>query len=165
MADEAKAGEIILRPPGPGDLSWLQYRHMRTMAPAYGWGVGYEAHLAEIVAHFLKHADDPDVRFWVAERDSEVLGCIGLTRESAARGRLRLLYVEPQARGLGLGRRLAETCVETARAASYAEVILWTVDVLTAARAVYAALGFEVIAAAPSELGPSMTDETWLLRF
>ena len=158
-----RSGEIRLRPPKPGDLSWLQLRHMQVMGPAHGWDQGYEAHLAEIGAHFLKAAGGGRERFWVAEQGGRVLGCIGLSQESDRRARLRLMFVEPDARGLGLGRRLAEACIAFAREASYAEVVLWTVDVLAAARALYADLGFELIATTPSELAAGMNDETWLL--
>lgn len=155
---------VALRPPKPGDLSWLQHRHMVVMAPAYGWDGRYEAHLAQIVAEFLSGRDVGAERFWVAERDGEILGCVGLTRVDARRGRLRLLFVEPDARGLGLGRRLVDACVAFAREAGYAEVVLWTVDVLYAARRIYAAAGFRLIGSEPSELSEGMADETWLLQ-
>lgn len=156
--------EVILRAPQPGDLSWLQHRHMQVMAPAYGWDARYEAHVAHIVAGFLMDHDPARERFWVAERDGELIGCIGLTREDADRARLRLLYVEPQARGRGLGRRLVDACIGFAREAGYREVVLWTVSALEAARKIYAEVGFEKTGAQTSELSASMCDETWLLK-
>ncbi len=156
--------EAVLRAPMPGDLSWLQHRHMQVMAPTYGWDQRYEAHIAHIVGGFLMAHDPARERFWVADRSGEVLGCIGLTRESDQRARLRLLFVEPEARGLGLGRRLCDACIAFAREAGYAEIVLWTVNVLDAARALYADLGFEMIGAETSDLAESMCDETWLLR-
>ena len=156
--------DIELRAPKPGDLSWLQHRHMQTMAPAYGWDERYEAHLAQIISAFLMDHDPERERFWVADRAGEILGCVGLTRVSDTQARLRLLFVEPEARGLGLGRRLTETCIAYARAKGYAEVVLWTVSVLDAARKLYADLGFEMTGSEASDLAASMCDETWLLR-
>ncbi len=161
---EMGVNAVELRLPRPGELSWLQHRHMQVMIPAYGWDQRYEAHVAHIVGDFLMAHDPQRERFWIADRAGEVLGCVGLTRESDTRARLRLLFVEPQARGMGLGRRLTETCVAYARDQGYAEVVLWTVSVLEAARAIYAELGFEMIAAETSDLSASMCDETWLLK-
>ena len=154
----------VLRPPRPGELSWLLWRHMQVMAPAYGWDQTYEGHLAQIVGGFLLGHDPARERFWVADHDGDLLGCIGLTRETDQLARLRLLYVEPAARGMGLGRRLVDACLGFARDAGYAEVMLWTVDVLDAARRIYAAAGFEKVGEAVSELSPAMKDETWRLR-
>ena len=158
------SGEVTLRAPRIGDLSWLQLRHMQVMAPAYGWDLRYEAHVAHIVGGFLMQHDPARERFWIAERDGQILGCVGLTRESGQRARLRLLFVEPSARGLGLGRRLVRTCLAFAREAGYAEVVLWTVSVLDAARRIYAEEGFEKIGAEASDLSAGMCDETWLLK-
>jgi GNAT superfamily N-acetyltransferase len=160
MADD----EVVLRPPRLGEMSWLQWRHMQTVAPAYGWDERYEGHIARIVGDFMTRHDPARERFWAAERGGELLGCVGLTGESEERARLRLLYVEPEARGLGLGRRLVDACVAFARRAGYREVVLWTVDVLEPARRIYAAAGFRRIGAVVSELSPAMKDETWLLR-
>jgi GNAT superfamily N-acetyltransferase len=164
MGSEAEARQVALRAPKAGDFSWLMHRHMATVAPQYGWDERYEAHLAEIVAGLLKGLDSARERFWVAERGGEVIGSVGVTRESDHRARLRLMFVEPEARGLGLGRRLGEAAVAFAREAGYAEMALWTVSVLTAARALYADLGFRMISQETSELAASMCDETWLLK-
>lgn len=159
---ETAAG-VALRAPRPGELTFLLHRHMQVMAPAYGWDHRYEAHLTQIVADFLSRHDPQRERFWVAERDGRVLGCVGLTRQAERTGRLRLLFVEPEARGLGLGRRLIAHCLGFARTAGYAEVVLWTVDVLTAARRLYAEAGFQLTGSQPSELAEGMADETWRL--
>ena len=161
---EMAMNEVELRAPRPGDLSWLQHRHMQVMIPAYGWDQRYEAHVAHIVGDFLMAHDPARERFWVADSAGEILGCVGLTRESDARARLRLLFVEPEARGMGLGRRLTETCIAFAREQGYAEVVLWTVSVLEAARKIYADVGFKMIGAQTSDLSASMCDETWLLK-
>ncbi len=155
---------VRLAEPEPGDLSWLQHRHMQVMAPAYGWDARYEAHVARIVADLLERRDPARERFWVARRGSSLLGCVGLTRVDDRRARLRLLFVEPEARGQGLGGRLVEACVSFARQAGYGEIVLWTVDVLEAARTLYARAGFRMVAAEPSELSGAMRDETWLLK-
>jgi N-acetylglutamate synthase-like GNAT family acetyltransferase len=157
--------DVTLREPRLGEMSWLQMRHMQVMAPAYGWDQAYEAHVGQIIAGFLMNHDPARERFWVAERSGDLLGCIGLTRVSDERARLRLLFVEPAARGMGLGGRLVDACLAFARDAGYAEVVLWTVDVLDSARRLYAAAGFEKIGETASELAPQMKDETWRLRF
>ena len=157
--------EVILRSPRLGEMSWLQWRHMQTVAPAHGWDERYEGHVAQIVGDFFARHDPARERFWVAERDGKLIGCVGLTGVSEERARLRLLYVEPEARGLGLGRRLVDACLAFARRAGYREVVLWTVDVLEPARRIYAAAGFRKIGETVSELSPAMKDETWLLRF
>lgn len=160
----AGAEEVVLRDPRPGDLSWLQYRHMATLAPLYGWDERYEAEIAELVSNFLKRQREGVDRFWIADRGGEVLGCVGFVRETPARGRLRLLFVEPEARGLGLGRRLVTACVDHARAAGCQELVLWTVDVLVTARKIYAAAGFVLEHSEMTDaLGKPCLDEHWRL--
>jgi GNAT superfamily N-acetyltransferase len=145
-------------------MSWLQYREMAALAPLYGWDQKYEAHIAEVTAYFLSRLDSKVDRFWVAARGEELLGSVGLMRESAEVGRLRLLYVEPQARGLGLGRRLVSTCLGFARETGCKEVVLWTVDVLETARRIYAEAGFVLEhSEITHELGAPCMDESWRL--
>ncbi len=163
MALDSEAREVLLRPPRAGELSWLQHRHMATVAVQYGWDERYELHLAGIVAQLLKGLG-PKEGFWVAERDGRLLGCVGLTRESDEQARLRLMFVEPDARGLGVGRRLAETAVAFAREQGYREVMLWTVSVMTTARALYASLGFVQQDSVLCDLDDTSCDETWILN-
>lgn len=158
------ADEIVLRPPEPGDMSWLQYREMAALAPLHGWDQKYEAELAEVTAYFLRRLDSPTDRFWVAARGGELLGSVGLARESPEAGRLRLLYVEPQARGLGLGRRLVSTCLDFARESGCKQVVLWTIDVLETARRIYAEAGFVLEHSEITHaLGAPCMDESWRL--
>lgn len=163
MALVEEAREVVLRPPRAGDLSWLQHRHMATVAPVYGWDERYELHLAEVVSALLKGLG-PREAFWVAERDGRLLGCVGLVRDNDDQARLRLMFVEPEARGLGIGRRLAERAVSFARENGYREILLWTVSVMTEARSLYAALGFEKLDAILCDLDDTSCDETWRLK-
>lgn len=158
------ADDIVLRAPAPGDMSWLQYREMVALAPLYGWDQKYESHIAQVAAYFLGRLDSKVDRFWVAARGEELLGSVGLMRESEEVGRLRLLYVEPQARGLGLGRRLVSTCLDFARESGCKEVVLWTVDVLETARRIYAESGFVLEhSEITHDLGAPCMDESWRL--
>jgi GNAT superfamily N-acetyltransferase len=159
-----QADDIVLRTPRPGDMSRMQSRNMAVLAPLHGWDHRYEAELAELSAYFLRRLDSATDRFWIAVRGDEAVGCIGLMRESEAVGRLRLLYVEPAARGLGLGRRLVATCLDFARESGCREVVLWTVDVLETARRIYAEAGFVLEhAEMTDELGEPCMDERWRL--
>ena len=158
--------EVVLRDPRPGELSWLQWRHMVTVAPLYGWDQRYEAEIAELVSRFLGGKGGPDDRFWIAHRGGQVLGCVGFVRETAERGRLRLLYVEPDGRGLGLGHRLVDACLGHARAVGCREVVLWTIDVLVQARKIYAEKGFVLEHSEMTEaLGEPCMDESWRVVF
>ena len=156
------ADEVGLRDPRPGELSWLQWRHMVTVAPLYGWDQRYEAEIAALVASFLGGKGGLDDRFWIAARGDQVLGCVGFVREAPERGRLRLLYVEPDGRGLGLGHRLVAACLAHARALGCREVVLWTIDVLVTARKIYAEAGFKLEHSEPFDgLGAPCIDESW----
>jgi GNAT superfamily N-acetyltransferase len=154
--------EVALRDPRPGELSWLQWRHMVTVAPLYGWDQRYEAEIAQLVGKYLGAGRGPDDRFWIAVRGEQVLGCVGFVRETPGRGRLRLLYVEPDGRGLGLGHRLVAACLDHAQALGCGEVVLWTVDVLVAARKIYAEAGFVLEHSEMTDaLGAPCMDESW----
>jgi DNA-binding MarR family transcriptional regulator/N-acetylglutamate synthase-like GNAT family acetyltransferase len=156
---------IVLRAPGPGDMGWITERHGVLYGREYGWGGGIEAVTARICADFLEAQDQTRQRCWVAERAGERLGCVFLVEESEEVGRLRLLLLEPGARGTGLGRRLVEECIAFAREAGYREVVLWTHAVLTAARKIYAATGFEITETwTHDHFGQSEVSETWRLR-
>ena len=136
---------VELREPHPGDLGWVIERHGELYAEEYGWGDHFEALVVQIVAQFM-HAHDPArERFWIAMARGERVGSILLVRESDSVARLRLLLVEPSARGLGVGKKLVSACLQFARDAGYQRVTLWTNAVLHAARAIYVAHGFRLV--------------------
>jgi DNA-binding MarR family transcriptional regulator/GNAT superfamily N-acetyltransferase len=135
---------VRLRPPGPGDLGWVVQAHGALYAAEYGWDETFEALVARIVADYAADHDPRRERAWLAEVDGRPAGCIFCVNQDAVTAQLRLLLVEPGARGLGLGRRLVDACVCFAREAGYGELVLWTNDVLTAARRIYQQAGFRL---------------------
>ncbi len=135
---------FMLRAPRPGDLGWVIGRNGALYAQEYGWDAGYEALVARIVADYAGR-DDPGEASWIAELDGSPVGCVFCMRKSASTAQLRLLLVEPRARGRGLGERLVAECLAFARRAGYTEIVLWTNDVLTAARHIYQRAGFELV--------------------
>src|SRR5262249_9784455 len=120
-----ESGAVRLRPHRPGDMGWIVSRHGALYAQEYGWGERLEALCAEIAAAFLRNFDADRERCWVAERDEEPLGTVMLVKETAQVARLRLLLVEPKARGLGVGMQLVEECIGFAREAGYRKITLW----------------------------------------
>jgi DNA-binding MarR family transcriptional regulator len=162
----ATAGPVTLRRHQTGDMGWITERHGLLYSREYGWNGHIEAVTARICADFLD-GQDPDLeRCWIAERDGERLGCVFLVKDEAPGvARLRLLMLEPAARGLGLGKRLVGECIVFARAAGYREVVLWTHAALTAARGIYAAHGFELEETwTHDDFGAPEISETWRLK-
>jgi DNA-binding MarR family transcriptional regulator/GNAT superfamily N-acetyltransferase len=156
------SGSVELREPLPGDLGWVIERHGELYAEEYGWGVHFEALVVEIVAQFIRAHDPARERFWIAVAGGERVGSVMLVRESDTVARLRLLLVEPSARGLGLGRRLVSACLEFARDAGYEKVTLWTNAVLVAARAIYVANGFRLVREAKhTHFGSEQLGQDW----
>lgn len=142
---ESAANACVLRDPRPGDLSFVVHRQALLYWNEYGWDARFEALLAEIAAKFLRDFQPGRERCWIAERAGLIVGAVLLVEKSSREAQLRLLYVEPRARGLGLGRRLIGACVEFARAAGYDSLVLWTDASLHAARHLYEAWGFELV--------------------
>jgi len=133
-----------LRAPVPGDFGWVVRRHAELYAQEYGWTEPFEGLCAQIVADFANDYDKKRERCWIADMDGEPVGCVFLVEDSAKVARIRLLLVDPKARGLGLGARLVDECVRFARRVGYSKITLWTHSVLSAARHVYQKAGFRL---------------------
>ncbi|MDX3190265.1 helix-turn-helix domain-containing GNAT family N-acetyltransferase [Streptomyces sp. MN03-5084-2B] len=166
VGDRRRTPALVLRPPRPGDLGWVMERHGALYAREYGFDARFEALVARIAADFLDGRDDPRQAFWIAELDGERVGSIGCGRgPDADTAKIRLLLLEPAARGHGAGKRLVTECVSFARAHGYRAMELSTVSVLDAARSIYRAAGFELVGEQDFDgWGPKLTDETWRLE-
>ena len=156
----------ILREPRHGDFGWIVTRHAELYALEYGWTEPFEGLCAQIVADFVNNYDAKRERCWIAELNGENVGCVMLVKDSDEVARLRLLLVDPKARGLGLGRRLTDECVRFARQAGYRRITLWTHSILTAARHVYEQAGFTLTSSENTHSwGKDVVAEYWDLEF
>ncbi|GAA3578680.1 bifunctional helix-turn-helix transcriptional regulator/GNAT family N-acetyltransferase [Streptomyces osmaniensis] len=157
--------DVLLREPGPGDLGWIVQRNAALYAAEYGWNADYEGLVARIVADFAEDHDPHLERVWIAELDGRPVGCVMCVRDEApATARLRLLLVEPDARGLGIGDRLVTAVADFARGVGYRDLVLWTNDVLSSARRIYQRHGFVLAAEKPHRsFGKDLTGQDWRL--
>jgi DNA-binding MarR family transcriptional regulator/GNAT superfamily N-acetyltransferase len=166
LMGEAKprADQVVLRPHRLGDIGWITHRQAVLYAQEYGWDGTYEILAAEILAGIVRNFDPEREGSWIAERNGSVVGSVFVVRGSDTVAKLRLLYVEPAARGLGLGRRLVDACIGFAREKRYQTLTLWTNDVLLPARRIYQAAGFTCVAREPHHsFGKDLVGETWNL--
>lgn len=162
---QTQLSSYLLRSHRAGDMGWVVARHGVLYGAEYGWDSGIEALTAEIVAAFLKNFDPAREHCWIAEIDGEPVGSVFLVRDKDNVARLRLLIVDPQARGLGIGRRLVEECIRFARDAGYDKITLWTHGVLKAARAIYQQAGFQLVEEwVHDDFGKPEPAETWELK-
>jgi DNA-binding MarR family transcriptional regulator/GNAT superfamily N-acetyltransferase len=162
LGDERPRRGLVLRPPEPGDLGWVVERHGARYAGEYGWDATFEALVARIVADFAGRHSTREAA-WIAELDGERVGCVFCTTaDSADTAQLRLLLVEPAARGFGAGTRLVDECLRFARRAGYTRITLWTNDVLVAARRIYERAGFTCDRRDPHHsFGHDLVGEYW----
>lgn len=162
----AEKVSYILRSLQPGELGWIVYRHGVLYSQEYGYDERFEVLVAQIAAEFVQKLDSKRERCWIAEKDGEVVGSVFLVKDpsSPSRSKLRLLLVEPKARGLGIGVRLVDECVRFARQAGYHKMILWTQSELIAARNIYKKAGFKLTEETPHQsFGKKLMAETWEL--
>jgi GNAT superfamily N-acetyltransferase len=166
LGDRRKPGEpcYMLRPHQPGDMDWIIHRHGVLYAEEYGFGESFEAMVARIVATFLENFDPRRERCWIAERDGEVVGSVLLVKDTEKTAKLRLLYVDPKARALGIESRLVNECIGFARRAGYHKITLWTNGVLVSARRIYQAAGFRLVQEEPHHsFGQDLVGQYWEL--
>lgn len=154
----------LIRPLLPGDLGWVVQRHGALYAAEYGWDQSFEALVARVVADYVDDHDPKRDNAWIAEIDGEPVGCVFCVDRDPETAQLRILLVDPRARGLGIGARLVTECIRFARRAGYSKMMLWTNDVLVSARRIYEAAGFQLTHEAPHHsFGHDLVEQVWEL--
>ena len=162
---ERKDKPVSLREHRPGDIGWVVHAHGRFYAEEYGWDERFEALVAEIAAAFVQNFDRKRERCWIAEMDGESVGSVFVVKDTKTTAKLRLLIVDPKARGRGLGKRLVEECIRFAREKGYRRLALWTQSNLAAARGIYRAAGFRKVKEEKhASFGVKLTGEYWELE-
>jgi DNA-binding MarR family transcriptional regulator/GNAT superfamily N-acetyltransferase len=162
LAEAKRPRSFVLRPLAPGDLGWVVQRHGTRYAEEYGWDQSFEALVARIVADYADSRDPARENAWIAEVDGQPVGCVFCVRRDDDTAQLRLLLVEPGARGAGVGSRLVDECLRFAKRAGYKEIMLWTNDVLADARRIYQRAGFELVGENPHHsFGKELVEQYW----
>jgi DNA-binding MarR family transcriptional regulator/predicted N-acetyltransferase YhbS len=166
LDDDPRAdAAVVLRAPLPGDYGWIVHRHGAQYAEEHGWDETFEALVARIVADYAEHHDPRREAALIAEVDGEPVGCVLCVRKDEATAQLRLLLVDPRARGRGIGGRLIDECLRFARRAGYEQIVLWTNDVLHDARRLYERAGFELVESGEHHaFGHDLVEQTWSRR-
>ena len=164
-ARDAQQPPYTLRPHRPGDMGWVVHRHGVVYTQEYGWNERFEALVARVVAEFLENFDPDREQCWIAERNGEIVGSVFVVAKTKTVAKLRLLLVEPSARGLGIGSRLVDEVIQFSRKVGYKRIELWTHPELISARKIYKAAGFELISEETHQLfGTPLRAETWAMR-
>jgi len=159
---QGSAPSYVLRDPQPGDMGLVVQQQSALYAREYQWNWEFEALVAEIVAKYLREFDPTHERCWIAEKDGAVVGSVFVVRHDDSTAKLRMLYVDASARGLGIGQRLVDECLRFARHAGYTRMMLWTMSALTDARRLYQKAGFELVEEEPTlSFGKPLVSQTW----
>lgn len=165
LTDASCTQKVVLRTHRAGDMGWIVMRHGALYAEEYGYGPRFEALVAEICAQFLKDFDAGNERCWIAELNGVPVGSVCLVRADRKTAKLRLMFLEPWARGKGIAQKLVGECIAFARKRGYRKIVLWTQSELVAARKLYAGAGFRLVATRPhADFGRKLAGETWELE-